>query len=117
MMPNTLEVLKLRLAGLTSEQINLSSYQNIVKLHLCELQIDSTDSVAFPPNLVKLTLVDHPVDSQLLAVLKKLPKLRILKMDHCKYTERRWISLATPMVIAFPNLKFCIFNIHFCCLK
>ncbi|KAF3665696.1 putative serine/threonine-protein kinase WNK5-like [Capsicum annuum] len=73
MMPNTLEVLKLRLAGLTSEQINLSSYQNIVKLHLCELQIDSTDSVAFPPNLVKLTLVDHPVDSQLLAVLKKLP--------------------------------------------
>ncbi|PHT85245.1 hypothetical protein T459_07351 [Capsicum annuum] len=117
MMPNTLEVLKLRLAGLTSEQINLSSYQNIVKLHLCELQIDSTDSVAFPPNLVKLTLVDHPVDSQLLAVLKKLPKLRILKMDHCKYNERRWISLATPMVIAFPNLKFCIFNIHFCCLK
>lgn len=38
MLSSTLEVLKLEFSRRTSEQMNSSSYQNIVKLHLCELQ-------------------------------------------------------------------------------
>ncbi|WMV48350.1 hypothetical protein MTR67_041735 [Solanum verrucosum] len=84
--PTALEVLKLKVDRV-SEQINLSSYPNIAKLHLsgtiplnCE---------AFPPNLVKLTLVDFDVDSHVVAVLKKLPKLRILKMYWCNHMEEK----------------------------
>ncbi|KAL3360038.1 hypothetical protein AABB24_016509 [Solanum stoloniferum] len=83
--PTTLEVLKLCFFRDTSEQINLSSHPNIAKLHLngkmplnCE---------AFPPNLVKLTLIRLTVNGHVVAVLKKLPKLRILKMVSCNHME------------------------------
>ncbi|KAH0739848.1 hypothetical protein KY290_038553 [Solanum tuberosum] len=44
---------------------------------------------AFPPNLVKLTLVHYKIDGHVVAVLKKLPKLRILKMVWCSYNEEK----------------------------
>ncbi|KAH0637481.1 hypothetical protein KY289_037396 [Solanum tuberosum] len=84
----TLEVLKLSsFFSELREQINLSSYPNIVKLHLkgrIPLNFE-----AFPPNLVKLTLLWYKVDGHVVAVLKKLPKLRILKMVWCKYNEEK----------------------------
>ncbi|KAH0634419.1 hypothetical protein KY290_037836 [Solanum tuberosum] len=86
--PTTLEVLKLSsLFSELREQINLSSYPNIVKLQLkgrIPLNFE-----AFPPNLVKLTLLWYKVDGHVVAVLKKLPKLRILKMVWCKYNEEK----------------------------
>ncbi|KAH0640634.1 hypothetical protein KY285_037220 [Solanum tuberosum] len=84
--PTALEVLKLKVDRV-SEQINLSSYPNIVKLLLNGGM--PLNSEAFPPNLVKLTLVDFDVDSHVVAVLKKLPKLRILKMVWCKHNEEK----------------------------
>lgn len=63
----------------------MSSYQNLLKLHLClPGTILSMNSEAFPPNLVKLTLRYIRIDG---AVLEKLPKLRILNMDSCGYNE------------------------------
>ncbi|PHT39399.1 hypothetical protein CQW23_22972 [Capsicum baccatum] len=56
MLPNTMEVLKLDFSIRAKEQINLSCYQNVVKLHLRHLRMMSNNSVAFPPNLVKLTM-------------------------------------------------------------
>ncbi|KAH0637494.1 hypothetical protein KY289_037409 [Solanum tuberosum] len=111
--PTTLEVLKLRFFRDMSEQINLSSYPNIVKLHLSGTikfnfkpllwrgttllnsgallwrGIRLLNSEAFPPNLVKLTLNRFMVDGHVVAVLKKLPKLRILKMYVCKHMEEK----------------------------
>ncbi|KAK4732867.1 hypothetical protein R3W88_025855 [Solanum pinnatisectum] len=84
--PMTLEVLKLSFS-LTRGQINLSSYPNIVKLSLYHNRTMRLNSEAFPPNLVKLTLVGFEVDGHLVAVLKKLPKLRILKMFFCNHME------------------------------
>ncbi|KAH0637495.1 hypothetical protein KY289_037410 [Solanum tuberosum] len=88
--PTALEVLKLRFSMDMdmSEQINLSSYPNIVKLHLKCLFIQ-INSEAFPPNLVKFTLGHSEVESHVVPVLKKLPKLRILKMVLCKYNEEK----------------------------
>uniref|UniRef100_M1BUC0 Rpi-vnt1 n=2 Tax=Solanum tuberosum TaxID=4113 RepID=M1BUC0_SOLTU len=83
----TLEVLKLYFFRDTSEQINLSSYPNIVKLHLNGRM--PLNSEAFPPNLVKLTLIRLMVDGHVEAVLKKLPKLRILKMYRCNHMEEK----------------------------
>ncbi|MCD9558559.1 ToMV resistance protein Tm-2(2) [Datura stramonium] len=87
MLPNSLEVLKLYFSQHTSELLNLSFYQNIVKLHLCQLHIMPNNSEAFPPNLVKLTLAHIMVDGHLLASLKKVPKLKILKMDQCAHSD------------------------------
>ncbi|KAH0637499.1 hypothetical protein KY289_037414 [Solanum tuberosum] len=87
--PTALEVLKLSVSRHMSEQINLSSYPNIVKLHLDVFGTMRLNSEAFPPNLVKLTLVRYKVDGHVVAVLKKLPKLRILKMVWCKHNEEK----------------------------
>ncbi|KAH0634427.1 hypothetical protein KY290_037840 [Solanum tuberosum] len=88
--PKALEVLKLRFLGyMMSEKINLSSYPNIVKLHLDDGGTMRLNCEAFPPNLVKLTLVRCEVDGHVVAVLKKLPKLRILKMVWCKHNEEK----------------------------
>ncbi|KAH0640616.1 hypothetical protein KY285_037202 [Solanum tuberosum] len=85
--PTTLEVLKLYFFRDTSEQIKLLSYPNIVKLHLNGgVRLNSE---AFPPNLVKLTLIRLMVDGHVVAVLKKLPKLRILKMVVCIHMIRK----------------------------
>nr|ABM05492.1 Tm-2 ToMV resistance protein [Solanum tuberosum] len=83
--PKTLEVLKLKFCNESSEQINLSSYLNIVKLHLNAAMRLTCE--AFPPNLVKLTLVYLTVDDHVVAELKKLPKLRILKMVGCEHKK------------------------------
>ncbi|KAG5572846.1 hypothetical protein H5410_062612 [Solanum commersonii] len=83
--PKTLEVLKLKFCNESNEQINLSSYPNIVKLHLNAAM--RLNCEAFPPNLVKLTLVYLTVDDHVVAVLKKLPKLRILKMVVCEHKK------------------------------
>ncbi|KAH0637490.1 hypothetical protein KY289_037405 [Solanum tuberosum] len=86
--PTTLEVLKLSsFFSVLRERINLSSYPNIVKLHLngrIPLNFE-----AFPPNLVKLTLLYYKIDGHVVAVLKKLPKLRILKMYGCYHMEEK----------------------------
>ncbi|KAH0634433.1 hypothetical protein KY290_037846 [Solanum tuberosum] len=76
--PTALEVLKLRVYRV-SEQINLSPYPNIVKLQLDVCRRMCLNCEAFPSNLVKLTLVHYKIDGHVVAVLKKLPKLRILK--------------------------------------
>ncbi|KAH0634428.1 hypothetical protein KY290_037842 [Solanum tuberosum] len=87
--PTTLEVLKLSsIFSELREQINLSSYPNIVKLQL-KGRIPLNVSEAFPPNLVKLTLVRFMVDGHVVAVLKKLPKLRILKMNRFNHMEEK----------------------------
>ncbi|KAH0637483.1 hypothetical protein KY289_037398 [Solanum tuberosum] len=87
--PTTLEVLKLSsFFSELREQINLSSYPNIVKLHL-RGRIPLNVSESFPPNLVKLTLFRYKVDGHVVAVLKKLPKLRILKMCGCIHHEEK----------------------------
>ncbi|KAH0637504.1 hypothetical protein KY289_037419 [Solanum tuberosum] len=88
--PKALEVLKLRFMGdMMTEKINLSSYPNIVKLYLQVYGGVRLNSEAFPPNLVKLTLVDFLVDSHVVEVLKKLPKLKILKMYGCIHNEEK----------------------------
>ncbi|XP_015170548.1 putative disease resistance RPP13-like protein 3 [Solanum tuberosum] len=99
--PTTLEVLKLgSFFRDTSEQINLSSYPNIVKLHLDRIMPLNFEALhlsglmpliceAFPPNLFKLTLNRFILDGHVVAVLKKLPKLRILKMRWCKHNEEK----------------------------
>ncbi|KAK4341530.1 hypothetical protein RND71_040031 [Anisodus tanguticus] len=92
MLPKALEVLKLTFSSHMSEQINLSSYHNIVKLYLFDLRVMPINSEAFPPNLVKLTLSFLMVDDHLPAVLKKLPKLRILKMVFCTHSEKMDLS-------------------------
>ncbi|KAH0637489.1 hypothetical protein KY289_037404 [Solanum tuberosum] len=85
--PKALEVLKLYFLADLSEQIKLSSYPNIVKLHLNGRM--RLNSEAFPPNLVKLTLRNFEVEGNVVAVLTKLPKLRILKMVLCKHMEEK----------------------------
>ncbi|KAK6781269.1 hypothetical protein RDI58_023453 [Solanum bulbocastanum] len=87
--PMTLEVLKLSFFIKTRRQINLSSYPNIVKLSLYVISKLRLKCEAFPPNLVKLTLVNFEVDGHLVAVLKKMPKLRILKMVFCNHMEEK----------------------------
>uniref|UniRef100_M1C9B0 Rpi-vnt1 n=1 Tax=Solanum tuberosum TaxID=4113 RepID=M1C9B0_SOLTU len=87
--PKALEVLKLRIFKNTSEQINLSSHPNIVKLVLFGSRAMLLNIEAFPPNLVKLTLVGLMVDGHLLAVLKKLPKLRILTLLRCRHDAEK----------------------------
>ncbi|KAH0637497.1 hypothetical protein KY289_037412 [Solanum tuberosum] len=82
--PKALEVLKLRFFKNTSEQINLSSHPNIVELGLFGFSAMLLNIEAFPPNLVKLNLVGLMVVGHLLAVLKKLTKLRktLLRCRH-----------------------------------
>ncbi|KAK6781257.1 hypothetical protein RDI58_023441 [Solanum bulbocastanum] len=88
--PKALEVLKLIFSPGTSEQINLSSYPNIVKLNLIVYEtMPLKVSESFPPNLVKLTLRYFLVDGHVVAALKKLPKLRILKMVFCSHMEEK----------------------------
>jgi len=104
--PKVLEVLKLMFSSDPSEQINLSSYPNIVKLHLKCLFIQ-INSEAFPPNLVKLNLRDFIVDGHVVAVLKKLPKLKILKMYGCSHSERKMDLSGGD---SFPQLEFLHIN-------
>nr|ACJ66595.1 late blight resistance protein [Solanum venturii] len=87
--PKALEVLKLRFFKNTSEQINLSSHPNIVELGLVGFSAMLLNIEAFPPNLVKLNLVGLMVDGHLLAVLKKLPKLRILILLWCRHDAEK----------------------------
>ncbi|PHT85527.1 hypothetical protein T459_07633 [Capsicum annuum] len=103
-LPNTLEVLKLDISYRAKEQINLSFYQNVVKLHLGHLRM-MPNSVAFPPNLVKLTLDSLTIDSHLLAVIKKLPKLRILTMKYCGYFEGKMDLSGDVNGDSFPQLE------------
>ncbi|PHT39400.1 hypothetical protein CQW23_22973 [Capsicum baccatum] len=105
MLPNTLEVLKLSFLGQRKEQINLSCYQNVVKLHLRNLSMIPSNSVALPPNLVKLTLANLKIDSHLLAVIKKLPKLRILTMYICGYNEGKMDLSSDVNGDSFPQLE------------
>ncbi|PHT97125.1 hypothetical protein BC332_33945 [Capsicum chinense] len=105
MLPNTLEILKLYFSGRTKEQINLSCYQNVVKLHLRNLRMMPSSSVALPPNLVKLTLVVLKIDSRLLSVIKKLPKLRILTMYCCGYNEGKMDLSSDVNGDSFPQLE------------
>ncbi|KAM3357082.1 hypothetical protein P3S68_023796 [Capsicum galapagoense] len=105
MLPNTLEVLKLSFLGQTKEQINLSCYQNVVKLHLSFLSMTPNNSVALPPNLVKLTLVDFRVNSHLLSAIKKLPKLRTLAMYCCGYIEGKMDLSGDVNGDSFPQLE------------
>ncbi|PHT62798.1 hypothetical protein T459_33374 [Capsicum annuum] len=105
MLPNTLEILKLYFSCRTKEQINLSCYQNVVKLHLRHLRMMPSSSVALPPNLVKLTLVDLKIDSRLLSVIKKLPKLRILTMYGCGYNEGKMDLSSDVNGDSFPQLE------------
>nr|XP_004247879.1 disease resistance protein RPP13-like [Solanum lycopersicum] len=86
-LPKELEALKLIFYYQPSEQINLSSYPYIVKLHLNGSVRLKSES--FPPNLVKLTLRNIEVEGHLVALLKKLPKLRILKMIYCQHKEEK----------------------------
>ncbi|WMV48332.1 hypothetical protein MTR67_041717 [Solanum verrucosum] len=109
-----LEILKLEFSRDMSEDINLSSYPNIVKLHL-NGRMPFNFVASFPPNLVKLTLVDFGVDSQVVAVLKKLPKLKILKMVCCVHSEEKMDLSGGD---SFPQLEFlhikeslCLFEI------
>ncbi|KAH0637496.1 hypothetical protein KY289_037411 [Solanum tuberosum] len=91
--PKALEVLKLRFSYLNmemmSEKINLSSYPNIVKLYLQSVGGVPLNCEAFPPNLVKLTLRNFDIDGHVVAMLKKLPKLRILKIYRCNHNEKK----------------------------
>ncbi|WMV48331.1 hypothetical protein MTR67_041716 [Solanum verrucosum] len=87
--PKALEVLELRFFNNTSEQINLSSHPNIVKLVMFGFSAMLLNIEAFHPNLVKLTLVGLMVDGNLLAVLKKLPKLRILTLHRCRHDAEK----------------------------
>ncbi|KAH0634434.1 hypothetical protein KY290_037847 [Solanum tuberosum] len=87
--PKALEVLKLIFSLGTSEKISLSSYPNIVKLHLNVRNTMPLNCEAFPPNLVKLILDKFEVEGHVVAVLKKLPKLRILKMLWCQHNEEK----------------------------
>nr|AIB02970.1 Ph-3 resistance protein [Solanum pimpinellifolium] len=86
-LPKELEDLKLIFSCQPSEQMNLSSYPYIVKLHLSGNV--HLNSVTFPPNLVKLTLRLIMVEGYVVALLKKLSKLRILKMIWCKHKEEK----------------------------
>ncbi|KAG5588617.1 hypothetical protein H5410_049051 [Solanum commersonii] len=101
--PTTLEVLKLYSFRDTSEQIKLSSYPNIVKLHLNGRM--PLNFEAFPPNLVKLTLIRLMVEGHVVAVLKKLPKLRILKMVWCIYNEEKMDLSSDGDGDSFPQLE------------
>ncbi|KAG5588458.1 hypothetical protein H5410_048892 [Solanum commersonii] len=102
--PTTLEVLKLSsFFSELREQINLSSYPNIVKLHLNGRM--PLNFEAFPPNLVKLTLIRLMVEGHVVAVLKKLPKLRILKMLWCKYNEEKMDLSSDGDGDSFPQLE------------
>lgn len=106
-----LEVLKLTFYIDPREQINLSSYPNIVKLrmHICvtyaPFQIE-----AFPPTLVKLNLVSIKVDHHLLVMLKKLPELRILKMLSCDHYEKIMDLSCDDNGDSFPQLE--VLHIH-----
>ncbi|TMX02701.1 hypothetical protein EJD97_020278 [Solanum chilense] len=108
--PKAPEVLKLRFFSDPSEQINLSSYPKIVKLHLNVDRTIALNSEAFPPSIIKLTLVSFMVDSCLLAVLKTLPKLRKLKMVSCKYNEEKMALSGEANGYSFPQLE--VLHIH-----
>ncbi|KAH0634425.1 hypothetical protein KY284_037211 [Solanum tuberosum] len=102
--PKALEVLKLIFSLGTSEQINLSSYPSIVKLYLfASLGMPLNVSEPFPPNLVKLTLRNFDVDGHVVTVLKKLPKLRILKMVRCEHIMETKMDLSGGD--SFPQLE------------
>ncbi|KAG5585409.1 hypothetical protein H5410_045843 [Solanum commersonii] len=111
LVPKALEVLKLMFFSDPSEQINFSSYPNIVKLHLHVFGSMSLNSEAFPPNLGKLTLVNFMVDRYVLAVLKTLPKLRKLKMVFCKYNEEKMDLSGEVNGYSFLQLE--VLHIHY----
>nr|Q5MLE9.1 RecName: Full=ToMV resistant protein Tm-2 netted virescent; Short=ToMV resistant protein Tm-2nv [Solanum lycopersicum]AAV87531.1 Tm-2 ToMV resistant protein [Solanum lycopersicum] len=105
-----LEVLKLSFSSDPSEQIKLSSYPHIAKLHLNVNRTMALNSQSFPPNLIKLTLANFTVDRYILAVLKTFPKLRKLKMFICKYNEEKMALSGEANGYSFPQLE--VLHIH-----
>ncbi|XP_059318120.1 toMV resistance protein Tm-2(2)-like [Lycium ferocissimum] len=81
-----LEVLKLKslLQGYQhDQQINLSSYDKLRKLSLLYTDLKIVDFEALPAKLVKLSLRYVQLDTNHISMIKRLPKLKILKLTNC----------------------------------
>ncbi|CAA2990448.1 Hypothetical predicted protein, partial [Olea europaea subsp. europaea] len=65
-------------------RLDLSRYQNLVRLSIGGVKkLPNADE--FPPNLIKLTIAYTYLEEDPMEVLKKLPKLKILKLGPHSY--------------------------------
>uniref|UniRef100_A0A5B6ZJN3 AAA+ ATPase domain-containing protein n=1 Tax=Davidia involucrata TaxID=16924 RepID=A0A5B6ZJN3_DAVIN len=71
--------------------LNLSRYQNLCKLHLRGYMRKLPNPDELPPILTKLTLMWTQLEEDPLETLKKLPKLKILKLDSIEYFRSRMV--------------------------
>ncbi|KAK2985296.1 hypothetical protein RJ640_024292 [Escallonia rubra] len=83
-------------------KFDFSHYQNLYKLHLEGSMGKLPNPDTFPPNLTKLTLRMTAFDEESMEAMKKLPKLRILKMQEGSYKGK---SIVCFGVQDFPQLE------------
>ncbi|XP_022868965.1 disease resistance protein RPP13-like [Olea europaea var. sylvestris] len=83
-----LENLRLRSSIFGDDQtvrLDLSRYQNLVRLRIGYWMKKLPNADEFPPNLIKLTIELTFLEEDPMEVLKKLPKLKILKLGSDSY--------------------------------
>ncbi|CAA2997859.1 Hypothetical predicted protein [Olea europaea subsp. europaea] len=83
-----LENLRLRSSVFGHDQtvrLDLSRYQNLVRLCIDYQMKKLPNADEFPPNLIKLTIAYTRLEEDPMEVLKKLPKLKILKLGYYSY--------------------------------
>ncbi|KAA8529849.1 hypothetical protein F0562_034382 [Nyssa sinensis] len=83
-------------------KLNLFHYQNLFKLKLSGgiKQFPGLDKL--PTNLTKLTLVQSELKEDAIEILKKLPKLKVLKLGSWSYKEREIVCFGAEN---FPHLE------------
>ncbi|CAA2984608.1 Hypothetical predicted protein [Olea europaea subsp. europaea] len=86
-------------------RLNMSHYDHLAKLHLqflFSLQL-RLKKVEFPPNLIDLTISNTFFCKDPMKVLKKLPRLEILRLENCDYSLS--ITLDFSGANSFPVLQ------------
>ncbi|GMQ06455.1 LOW QUALITY PROTEIN: hypothetical protein CsSME_00051038 [Camellia sinensis var. sinensis] len=89
------------------QDLNLFRFENLSRLHLRGALPELQHHVSlFPPNLTKLTLKFTFLKENPMETLKKLPKLKILKLDSNSYIGQRWFAPGEEeLMITFLNFK------------
>ncbi|CAI9783043.1 unnamed protein product [Fraxinus pennsylvanica] len=85
--------------------LNLSHYDHLTELMLIARSNFpfKLDTIEFPPNLTYLILQNMKYTEDPMMVLKELPKLEILRLSHCTYSQS--ITLDFTGANSFPELQ------------
>ncbi|KAI7988703.1 Disease resistance protein RPP8 [Camellia lanceoleosa] len=98
------------------QDLNLFRFENLSRLHLRGALPELQQHVSlFPPNLTKLTLKFTFLKENPMETLKKLPKLKILKLDSNSYIGQKMVCSGRRGIDDnFPQLQVLeVFNLPF----